>query len=91
VWSTFSPQLKASDGKKLFMLTTQIDSFGVFTDYAQGAYSRITGLVTVLAAAQTLQKVCILEKREKKKKNEDGLARSCLRDGADCAKRIRFF
>ncbi|KAG0232971.1 hypothetical protein BGW42_007784 [Actinomortierella wolfii] len=56
VWSTPSPNIIATDNKKIIMVTAAMDSRSFFHDLTIGVESSITGMVAVLATAEALSR-----------------------------------
>ncbi|ORX80024.1 hypothetical protein BCR32DRAFT_294059 [Anaeromyces robustus] len=56
VWSTFSKTIDPNDGKKIIIVSSQLDGNSFFHDFTAGANSQIGGTVTNLAIADALSK-----------------------------------
>jgi len=56
VWSTFSKTINPDDGKKIIIVSSQLDGNSLFHDFTSGANSQIGGTVTNLAIADALSK-----------------------------------
>jgi len=59
VWSTFSNTIDSNDGKKIIIITSQLDGNSLFHDYTSGVNSQIGGTVANLAIADALSKSSI--------------------------------
>ena len=56
VWSTYSTNISANDGKPVIVVAAKMDSAALIHDYAYGA-SELTGLVAMLGVAEALGRV----------------------------------
>ncbi|OUM62378.1 hypothetical protein PIROE2DRAFT_69514 [Piromyces sp. E2] len=60
IWGTFSKQISPDDGKKIVIVSSQIDGNSLFHDNTIGTNSQIGGFVANLAIADALSKSKIL-------------------------------
>ncbi|KAG4099273.1 hypothetical protein H8356DRAFT_1669132 [Neocallimastix lanati (nom. inval.)] len=56
VWSTFSNAIDSNDGKKIIIVSSQLDGNSLFHEYTSGVNSQIGGTVANLAIADALSK-----------------------------------
>ncbi|KAF9975540.1 hypothetical protein BGZ73_000800 [Actinomortierella ambigua] len=56
VWSTPSPNISASDNKKIIVVSAAMDSRSFFHDLTIGVESSLTGMVALLATAEALSR-----------------------------------
>jgi len=57
VWSTFSKKIDPNDGKKVIILSSQLDGNSLFHEFTSGINSQIGGLVASLGIANALSKL----------------------------------
>lgn len=57
VFSTASMEMAADDNKPIMVVSANMDSRSLFHDLTVGATQDVSGLVTVLAIAETLSRV----------------------------------
>jgi len=57
VWGSFSNKIDSKDGKKIIILSSQLDGNSLFHDFTNGVDSQLAGTVANLAIIDALSKV----------------------------------